>query len=241
MWPALISAGASLLGGLMGQSNQDSANQVARENAAANIALQREFAQNSLQWKAEDARKAGIHPIYAMGASGASFSPVTVTQDSSNPMGQAVASMGQDLSRAVNATRTGSERDDAYSSTVKSLTLTRMGLENEVLSSQIAKLRQTPNPPMPSLAGPVQLDPKTENAPQLHLGDGTRISHDPTVSNVEDYQKRYGEPAEWVLAPYVAWRDFNHHNKKTYGDFQKGVRKRFGDPPQWLRNLTGEN
>lgn len=39
---------------------------------AQNNATQREFAQNGIQWKVEDAKKAGIHPLYALGASTAS-------------------------------------------------------------------------------------------------------------------------------------------------------------------------
>lgn len=34
-----------------------------------NLALQKDFANNSIQWKVADARKAGIHPLYALGAS----------------------------------------------------------------------------------------------------------------------------------------------------------------------------
>lgn len=43
-----------------------------RENEIANrnYSWAKEFAQNSMQWKADDLRKAGINPIYAMGAGG---------------------------------------------------------------------------------------------------------------------------------------------------------------------------
>jgi hypothetical protein len=41
----------------------------ATENAnLQNAALQREFAQNSIQWKVKDAKKAGLHPLYGIGA-----------------------------------------------------------------------------------------------------------------------------------------------------------------------------
>lgn len=40
-----------------------------------NVALQREFAQNSIQWRVDDAKNAGIHPLYALGAQGASYTP----------------------------------------------------------------------------------------------------------------------------------------------------------------------
>lgn len=51
-----------------------------REDAVArrNYNWAKEFAQNSMQWKADDLRKAGINPVYAMGAGGYS-APVSST------------------------------------------------------------------------------------------------------------------------------------------------------------------
>lgn len=40
-----------------------------------NANLQREFAQNSIQWRVNDAKRAGIHPLYALGAQGSSYTP----------------------------------------------------------------------------------------------------------------------------------------------------------------------
>lgn len=105
-------------------------------------ANQREFAQQGIRWKVADAKAAGIHPLYALGANTATYSPVTVGTD--------LASVGQNLGRAMDATRTGTERIDAYSKTVQELQLKRMGLENELLASQIANIRQAGgNPPFP--------------------------------------------------------------------------------------------
>lgn len=97
---ALIGGGASLLGGLMGRESS-------RSSANRNVDLQREFAQHGIRWRVEDAKQAGIHPLYALGASTHSFSPISV----SDPLGPAIASAGQDLSRAFEATRTGQERN----------------------------------------------------------------------------------------------------------------------------------
>ena len=88
---SLISAGASLIGGAM---NAKSARNIARMQ----IEAQREFAQNGIQWRVADAKAAGIHPLYAIGASGASYTPVS--QDSS-AMGNAVADAGAYLGKAV--------------------------------------------------------------------------------------------------------------------------------------------
>jgi hypothetical protein len=55
------------------------ANKSAKSNKAINnqnIANSREFAQNSIQWKVEDAKKAGIHPLYALGSPTMSPNPM---------------------------------------------------------------------------------------------------------------------------------------------------------------------
>lgn len=52
------------------------ANRASQEAAnAANLTAQKEFAQNSILWRRNDARNAGINPIYALSANGASFTP----------------------------------------------------------------------------------------------------------------------------------------------------------------------
>lgn len=148
MFEALIGAGASLLGGLLNKSSADKANAQQMALAQQNIALQREFAQNGIQWKAADAAKAGIHPLYAMGANTVSFNPVSVGLSADTSMGNAVASAGQDISRAVAAT--GSSQQRAAQATMTALQLERAGLENELLRSQIARQRVSIGPPMPS-------------------------------------------------------------------------------------------
>lgn len=88
---SLIGAGSSLAGGMI---NATTSKTIAREQ----MRLQKEFAQNGIQWRVEDAKKAGLHPLYAIGASGASYTPVS--QDSS-AMGNAVADAGAYLGKAV--------------------------------------------------------------------------------------------------------------------------------------------
>ena len=51
----LVSGGLGLIGGILG-------NRAAKDMAEDNVAYQREFAQNGIRWRAEDARAAGLHP-----------------------------------------------------------------------------------------------------------------------------------------------------------------------------------
>ncbi len=110
-----------------------------RQAGDLNASLQREFAQTGVQWRAEDARKAGIHPLAALGANLPSASPVYAGTD--------MASYGQDISRAMDASRSSRQRTSAVSKTVRDLGIQRMGLENELLAARIAQIRTAGHPP----------------------------------------------------------------------------------------------
>lgn len=94
-WGAVIGAGISGLSGIAGgMINATQSKSIAR----AQMRLQKEFAQNGIQWRVDDARRAGIHPLYALGANTATYTPVS--QDSSG-LGNAVADAGAYLGKAV--------------------------------------------------------------------------------------------------------------------------------------------
>lgn len=154
MLGSLISAGANIIGGLLGKSSADKARQAQQDQFNTNVQLQRDFAQSGIQWRVEDAKKAGIHPIYALGSGGASFSPVSSNFTADTSMPNALAAAGQDIGRAVNATRNPKDRVDAYTATAQKLSLEKAGLENDLLRTEIAskvgRINQTNNPPMPS-------------------------------------------------------------------------------------------
>lgn len=142
----------SIAGGIMGANQSAANNQTQLEIANRNIELQREFAQQGIRWRVMDAQSAGLHPLAAIGAQGASFTPVsaTFTQPDNSWMGnagKAFGQAGQDISRAIKATQTADERMD---SVARTLQLNRMGLENELLRAQIDKTNQV-GPPMPTL------------------------------------------------------------------------------------------
>lgn len=121
---ALVSAGASLLGGLMGKSSQSKA-------VKKQIKYQREFAQHGVRWKVADAKAAGIHPLYALGASTPSFQPIAIN----DPLPQAIANMGQDIGRAMTAGTPQEQRTDAAA---LALAQQRAQLQNQELEARIA-------------------------------------------------------------------------------------------------------
>lgn len=152
-----------------------------KRQAEKNAEMQREFAQQGIRWKVADAKAAGIHPLAALGTNTVSFSPVSVGSD--------FGSMGQDISRAVNATRTATERDDAYTAAVKSLDIENKGLQNQLLASQIRKINQTGTPP------PLPTDEKLEK-PQRTVGlrtpEGIIVTNQ-MASDQQAFEDRYGE------------------------------------------------
>lgn len=176
MLGALISAGSSILGGILG-------NKSAKDAQKANLAAQREFAKNGIQYRVQDAKKAGIHPLYALGANTHSFTPSFV---GSNSLAEGVAQAGQDIGRAVTAGMTSNEKNQA---TMDRLTIQRAELENTKLASEIALMNQPgsgPNINQSSLIpgqgstpviGEVTMQPTQTGSRQderLHAGAGTR-------------------------------------------------------------------
>lgn len=144
MLGAVIGAGASILGGVLGSNSQEKAMKM-------QIAAQREFAQQGIRWKVDDAKAAGVHPVYALGAPTHSFSPIGLPgNDLGSGIANAGAMIGQGIDRAAEAKMTAGERIANVEST--KLQLMNMGLQNELLASQIANTKQAGQPP--ALPGP---------------------------------------------------------------------------------------
>lgn len=155
-FPALLAAAAPIVGGII---DAFSGNAAAEKNAAA----QKEFAQHGVSWKVEDAKRAGVHPLYALGAQTHSFAPSYVGTD--------FQSAGQDVSRAITATQ-----DQAGRTAVGALALERAHLENDLLRAQILKTRASAavGPAMPSVAA----------NPWLVDGQGDSAAADPRIANL---------------------------------------------------------
>lgn len=202
------------------------------ENTAMqNIALQKQFAKNGIQWKVEDALKAGIHPLAALGASTTSFAPVTVGSSLAEGA-SGFASAGQDIGRAVNASMSKGDRASAASKAAEALALEKGQLENDLLktqvASQVAKLSQAGgNPAMPTATGgrknrtgqpaldeaaDIAEEGKFKGRPLMKQG-GRKIMTDPQTSNMESTEDRYGDegPVNWAMQMATAWNDLKYN------------------------------
>lgn len=83
-----ISGGLGLLGGMLSDRS-------ARSTASKQRQMDVEFAKNQIAWKVADAKRAGIHPLYALGSSG-SYSPTNIVQSQSNT-GTALGRAGEQI------------------------------------------------------------------------------------------------------------------------------------------------
>lgn len=180
MLGSIISAGANLIGGWLGNRQRE------REQDQ-NIALQKEFAQHGIQWKVADAKAAGVHPLAALGAATHSYAPSTV---GGSPLGSGIAAAGQDIGRAINATANTQER-----AVMAAAQLENMTLQNDLLRTQIIKNSAT-NPQMP--VGTRWMIDGQGDSPSM--GDvrvgmpGTLIKEKPMERSPGDPGQLYSEP-----------------------------------------------
>lgn len=145
---AALGTAASIGGDLMAQ---DAARSEASKNREAqdrinqqNYDMQKEFAQHGIRWKVEDAIKAGLHPLAALGASGASASPSFQISGEDRHKSDFWSRTGQNVSRAIAATSTSEER------LVRKLQIERMALENKLLSVDVDRATKSLGPGFPA-------------------------------------------------------------------------------------------
>lgn len=217
MFKELLSVGTSLLGGLLGKSATDKANEINTQNQLRQEALQREFAQSGIQWKVEDAKKAGIHPLYALGANTVSYAPNVVGNVPDTSLPNALAKSGQDISRSLEATRTADQSSAAFTKTSQDLQLQNAALQNDLLATQIAKMRGQLGPNMPALSDRNAIDgqPHTRNLVPI---TGFPTSTPAGESTQDAISKEYGDEGLPQLPGQVRFvRDaWNAWEKKYY-------------------------
>lgn len=140
----------------MGMKQADSTtremNAAQMQLARDQMAMQKEFAQMGLRWKAEDAAAAGLHPLAALGASGANYSPVSAMMEAptheARNRGNMERTMGQNFSRAIAATMTTEEK------AASRLRLESLDLDNQIKRAELAKLTAGPPLPVPTPGQP---------------------------------------------------------------------------------------
>lgn len=211
-WGSVIGAVGGIASSLFGSSSQEKANKQNLQLAREQLAYQKELAHNQVQWRVEDAKKAGLHPLAALGVSPMSYSPVSgsaVGADYSG-VGQSLQQMGQDIDRARMA---GLDREQRKKALALQDTQTALALKNQELNNQIleqelisrrVKLFQQLTPGMASLYG---LDRKRYAIPGqddavMPRAEGTVATGDPMFQFMQQPNGSYSlEPGnDWAQA-----------------------------------------
>lgn len=159
MFGSILGGLGSILGGVFGRSAADD-----------NKDAQFHFANNGIQMRVKDAEKAGIHPLYALGAQTPQFQPVST--DWASDMGQGLSQLGQS---ADDFLKRGTSAEGKFGATMQALSVERGQLENDLLRSQIARLNST------GMATPFANNPAMEG--QGNSGLVTPQPAQPTVAN----------------------------------------------------------
>lgn len=99
MGAGAVAGGASIAGGLISaEANKDIANMGYQQ--------QRDAMLHGIQYRVEDAKRAGIHPLYALGAPGFNINPIAI-QDT---LGPSIINAGQSLGNAITRLETQDDR-----------------------------------------------------------------------------------------------------------------------------------
>lgn len=166
-----IGAGTDILGGQLAAAQN-------RQSQRFSADLQREFAQHGIQWRVEDAKRAGLHPLAALGMMPASASPMVI----GDVAGEGIAKAGQSIGSAVSQSqdqkaltvanlRLLNSQSDKYDAEKASIlfqlseekrkamqSAPALGIRQETPGNIIPE-GQVPNPPVDTGAGYIEMKP----------------------------------------------------------------------------------
>lgn len=142
MWGSIAGGIGAAVGGVAGLISSGRSQANAAKLNQLNYEHQKEFAQNGIRWKVADAKAAGLHPLAALGASTAQYTPATAIGDS--PDWSFLADAGQSIGRAVDAKRTQQERVEQQQKqdTAFALKAENQKAENDLIRAQTASIQQ---------------------------------------------------------------------------------------------------
>lgn len=177
------------------KATQD-ANRQAGEIAARDAALQREFAQMGLRWRIADAEAAGIHPLAALGAQGATYTPSGQSVLPDYSKSDLARNMGQNISRAMNVAL------DPHEKAMRALTVESLQIDNAIKKKQLEGI-SNPGIPLRSNSS-LGLHLLGQNPLSAYgLDGGSYVSEIPTVKSHASGGKPHqaaGEYTDFVFA-----------------------------------------
>lgn len=179
------------IGGLIG-GHYD--REFARAQSEADRAFQREVFQNQYQWKAADAKKAGLHPLAVIG--GGSYSASPSSQPSSSSMASVLGKLGEGIGDAVTAYM---NKDEIAEQKAKEEA--EWNKKMELLGAQIDEIRaRTSSYSVPMASGRETISGQTDANPAKPLQDNVFGSKSYPLFNIA----KHGDILLTALNPDIA-------------------------------------
>lgn len=182
--PALIGAAASIGGGLLSGMM---GNKAAKSQQKAQV----QFAKNAIQWKTQDALKAGIHPLYALGAQTTSYQPVSV--GGTSDLGSGIADAGKQIAQGMSTPDAPGGRPNALALELAKVQIDGAKIDNQIKMADLSSKVANSNPAGSSI-------PAWNGR---FLVDGQGNSHPAMDPSLLRYGGRQRDPAE-PGSPHVA-------------------------------------
>lgn len=158
----------SVIGGYFSKKSDQRNIAAQKEINAQNLQAQQDMAQNQLQWRVEDAKKAGLHPLAGIGAT--PYQAIPTAQAYERTAGR---DFGNNLAQAFSKLDFGSQKK------LRDLEIERASLENELLRTNI---RSIANPGIqPSVAMTKQ---NNSGNPLVNTNKSEITANDPTAQHI---------------------------------------------------------
>lgn len=222
---AAIGAAAIIGSGLLGKKTE-------RDIAAADRRLQYDFAQQGIQWRVADAKKAGVHPLYALGANIPTYSPVA--RAGGDSFAESLGLAGQKIGDAIGQ-RADEERRKKDEARRRALEDDRIRAETQLLRSQIAGQNlKNVNSNRPPVVGNQLIPGQSGGSGALRsYAGGMRVVHFRDAGDKRSYQVFYpGEATHQDLEDTIGASAELVSAARTFN--QPDRRKKWG-PHGWKR------
>jgi hypothetical protein len=130
MWSSIASMGSQEFNNWTNRAAMKKFNRQKRRDAEKERIMQREFAMNGISWRVGDAKRAGLHPLAALGANVTSYSPVHAGDQ-------------PNLTRSNYSAEFARMGQAGHNREMQKLTVERMKKENDLLQAQIDNIRKS--------------------------------------------------------------------------------------------------
>lgn len=175
---------------------------------------QKEFAQKGIQWKVKDAKAAGIHPLAALGAQTYNASPAQIGGTPLVNEGGSMASMGQDIGRAIMSQQTSHQRK------MMDLQLKNAQMDTEMKSIDLSNARKrvgqggqlAPGLPDQVITKPAEITSHVRGRKNIEAGSVTSTGYARTAGGglTPVPSKDVKERIEDQMIPEMVWSAQNY-------------------------------